>query len=82
VIVCEPTVIVVAGLELSRPCVSNWNTPAGLAVVPLGALFWMALPSAPMTGVAHVPSFGLQPLPAAASRRTTSTRSSVATHSR
>ena len=37
VIVCVPTVIVVPGLEDRRPWVSNWNAPAGLAVVLAGA---------------------------------------------
>jgi hypothetical protein len=66
VIVCVPTVMAVAGLELKRPWVSNWNEPVGLAVVLAGAVSAIAEPSALSKGVDQVVSAGLQALPDAA----------------
>ena len=65
-IVCVPTVSVVPGLEVSRPCVSNRKVPVGLALVLVGAVSWIAAPSAPMSGVDQDVSAWLQVLPEAA----------------
>jgi hypothetical protein len=65
-IVCVPTVMVAAGLELKRPWVSNWKEPAGLAVVFAGAVSATGEPSALSKGVDQVVSAGLQALPDAA----------------
>ena len=66
-LICRaPMVMVVPGLANSRPWASNSKTPAGAALIPVGAELAIASPVAPSSGVGQVVSLVRHALPAGA----------------